>query len=115
MTGSALAEWFHVRWNDEGVELDVAPPGSDSWQAAFTWASVTRVCFQAEGPDVSDGVYVFVCDRPESYAIPTEADGGAGFWGEIVSRGLFDPGLAVEAASSAGGLFCWPRIDEGQG
>jgi hypothetical protein len=106
-----LRDWFHVTWSDAAVELDVAPPGSDAWRASFKWSSVTKVCLQAEGSLASDGIYVFTADRPESYAIPTEADGGAGFWEEILRRGLFDSELAVTAAQSPGGLYCWPPTE----
>ena len=56
----------------------------------------------------SDGIYVFTSDRPESYAIPTEAVGGSELWEEILRRGLFDPTLAIKAARSEEGLYCWP-------
>jgi hypothetical protein len=57
---------------------------------------------------VSDGIYVFTRERPESYVIPTEARGGGELWSEILRRKLFDATLAIEAASSTGGLYCWP-------
>ena len=57
---------------------------------------------------VSDGIYVFTSERPESYVIPTEASGGQDFWFEILRRQLFDAKLAGEAAASRGGLYCWP-------
>ena len=109
-----LEDWFRVTWSDTGVDLDVAPPGSDPWRASFKWSSVTRVCFKAEGPLASDGIYVFTSERPESYAIPTEASGGAGFWEEILKRGLFDPELAITAAQSTEGLYCWPPVEEAE-
>ena len=106
-----LKDWFHVNWNDDAVFLDVAPPGSEPWSASFRWANITRVCFKAEDPFASDGIYIFTTDRPESYAIPTEADGGAALWDEILRRGLFDAELAIRAAGSPEGLFCWPPTD----
>lgn len=69
---------------------------------------MTRVCFQAEGPFVSDGIYLFTNLRPESWTIPTEADGGAQLWEELLRRRLFDPELAIKAMGAASGLFCWP-------
>jgi hypothetical protein len=71
-------------------------------------SSVIRVCFKTEGPLASDGIYVFTSERPESYAILTEASGGTEFWSEILRRGLFDGNLAIQAASSNEGFFCWP-------
>ena len=108
----AVDQWFHVTWSEAEVRLDVAPPGSAAWTASFRWDSITRVCFRAEGPFASDGLYVFTSERPESYAIPTDADGGPGLWEEILERGLFDAELAIEAAQSTDGLFCWPPLED---
>jgi len=108
-----LEDWFHVRWDDVAVQLDVSPPGRESWRARFEWSSVSRVCFKAEDLLMSDGIYVFTAQRPESYAIPMEADGGAELWDELVRRGLFDAELAIRAAGAAEGLFCWPEAEEG--
>jgi len=55
-----------------------------------------------------DDIYLFTHLRPESYVIPTEAHGGPELWNEIIERGLFDAKLAIEAATSVGGVFCWP-------
>ncbi len=89
-------------------ELEVTPPRKASWKDVFSWSSVRRVCFKCEGLTASDGIYVFTSQRPESYAIPTEARGGAELWAEILRRGLFDPALAIRTASSVEGLFCSP-------
>lgn len=105
---TALDVWFRVTWYDDGVTLDVTPPGRNAWTATFPWASVLRVCFEAEGLGTSDGIYVFTSLRPESFAIPVEASGGRELWNEIVRRQLFDAELAIEAASASEGLFCWP-------
>jgi len=104
-----LDEWFRVSWEGDKITLDVAAPGRDPLYAEFEWNSISRVCFKAEGPDLSDGIYVFTMGRPESYVIPIAAAGGAAFWDEVIRRGLFDAELAIEAASAAEGLFCWPR------
>jgi hypothetical protein len=69
------------------------------------------VCFKAEGLGVSDGIYVLTSARPESYAIPIEARGGAELWDEILRRKLFDAELAIETASATSGVFCWPPDD----
>ena len=103
-----MGTWFRVTFDEEYVRLDVAPPARDPWTAQFAWTSVVRVCFKAEGLEASDGVYVFTSSRPESYAIPVEAAGGADFWSEIIRRRLFDAELAIEAATASEGLFCWP-------
>ena len=103
-----LEEWFVVGHDEAGVRLEVSPPGREPWQASFPWSSIQRVCFKCEGLEISDGIYIFTSLRPESYVIPTEAKGGSELWSEILRRGLFDPELAIRAAASVEGLFCWP-------
>jgi hypothetical protein len=112
---AGVATWFRVTWDSEQVHLDVEPPGRSPWEASFTWSSVCRVCFKAEGLEASDGIYVFTTLRPESFAIPTEASGGTALWNEIVKRGLFSAALAVTAASAADGTFCWPPLERTEG
>jgi hypothetical protein len=48
-----LAEWFHVRFDDESIYLDVSPPGRDPWAAQFPWSSIERIAFRAEVIDVN--------------------------------------------------------------
>ena len=103
-----LGEWFVVSFDERSVHMRAQPPGMDAWSQEFDWDTVVRVCFKAEDMWVSDGVYVFTSGRPESYVIPTEARGGPEFWSEVLRRRLFDPGLALEAVRSTGGLYCWP-------
>jgi len=109
-----LNEWYHVTFDDQRVRVRAEPPGRQPWTQEFTWASVERIAFKAEELETSDGIYVFTSERPESYAIPTEADGGGELWDEILRRGLFDPELAIKAACSPEGLFVWsPESSEG--
>jgi len=103
-----LDEWFFVSFDEQAVHVRAEPPGEASWSQSFRWDSVVRVCFKAEDMWLSDGIYVFTRERPESYVIPTEAQGGGELWSEILRRKLFDASLAIEAAGSAGGLYCWP-------
>src|SRR5437870_3385472 len=103
-----LADWFHVSFDTRRIRLDVAPPGNAAWQEEFLWSEIVRVCFKAEDLSLSDGIYVFTTRRPESYVIPTEADGGPEFFDEILRRNLFNPTLALQALLADTGLFCWP-------
>jgi hypothetical protein len=103
-----VGDWFIVTFDDAAIRLRVRAPGKAPWSDTISWDSVVRVCFEAEGPHLSDGIYVFTSERPESHVIPTEASGGLELWSEILRRGLFDSELAIEAASSTAGLFCWP-------
>lgn len=107
-----MIDWFVVVTDDRSVSLSVSPPGRPAWQAVIPWDSVTRVCFEAADFLVSDGLYIFTSLRPESWLIPTEADGGQELLSELIRRGLFDARLAIIAAQAHEGLFCWPPPDE---
>jgi hypothetical protein len=109
-----LDRWFHVTFDDQRVYLRAEPPARAPWAQQFAWSVIERIGFKAEGLFASDGIYVFTSQRPESYVIPTEAEGGAALWSEILRRDLFDPRLALEAMRSPGGLFVWPP-DESSG
>jgi hypothetical protein len=103
-----ISEWFFVTFDDKAVQMRAGPPGEKPWSQEFAWDTVTRICFEANDVYMSDGIYVFTTQRPGSYVIPTEAQGGAELWGEILRRKLFDAELAIKAACSTGGLYCWP-------
>lgn len=105
-------EWFQVSFDETGVQINAQPPGREPWSQSFRWDAVERICFKAEDMLVSDGIYVFTSDRAQSYAIPTEAVGGTELWEEILRRDLFNAELAIEAACSEGGLYCWPPPEE---
>jgi hypothetical protein len=105
-------EWFFVTFDEKAVYIRAEPDGKAAWSQDFAWDTVIRVCFKAEDMLVSDGIYVFTIKRPESYVIPTEAHGGGELWSEILRRKLFDAALAIEAAQSTGGLYCWPANEQ---
>ena len=104
-----LSDWFSVRFDDVAIALQVAPADAVAWQAVIPWERIIRVCFRAGDGWDSDVVYVVTDERPESYAIPMDADGGQALWFEILGRKLFDAEMAVVAAAAASGeLFCDP-------
>lgn len=105
-----VSEWFGVEFDQEVVRLSAEPLGEEPWSQQFRWADIERICFRVEDITVSDGIYVFTRTRPESFAVPIEARGGKELWEEILSRGLFDAELAIEAAASTEGVFCWPPM-----
>jgi hypothetical protein len=105
--------WFVVAPDTRSFSLEVSPPGREPWQAVIPWDSVTRVCFEADGPLASDSLYVFTSLRPESWVIPVEAVGGQQLLNELIRRGLFDASLAIEAIQAHHGLFCWPPGEPG--
>jgi len=104
-----LENWFSVSWDEEWIYRSVFPPGKEPWSDKFRWSDIERVCFEATDPLYSDDIYFFTKDRPESYVVPTEATGGVELWNLVLDRGLFDSELAIEAATSISGMFCWPK------
>jgi hypothetical protein len=106
-----LTEWFQVRFDDAGINLQVSPPEQESWAAQIKWERIIRVCFNAGDLDNPDVIYVFTDERPESYPIPSEADIEGALWNEMLRRKLFDAEIAIEAMSSTNKLFCCPAIE----
>ena len=110
-----LHEWFTVRYDVSAIVLQVNPPGAAAWQAQIDWNRIVRVCFEAGDWYESDVVYLFTDERPESYAVPIEADGGQALWFEILDRKLFDAEMAIVAATATNELFCSPPPDQQPG
>lgn len=103
-----LENWFFVTWDDEYIYRNVSPPGKDAWNDKFKWADIKCICFEATDYMYSDDLYFFTTNRPESYVIPADARGGSELWEQVIARNLFDAQLAIRAATSAEGMFCWP-------
>jgi hypothetical protein len=103
-----LSSWFHVRFDETTVHIEAEPPGRNPWKDSFRWEDIVRVVYEVEGAYLSDGIYIFTKKRPESYAIPVEADGGPQFWRQLLKLGYFDPALAKKIPGATGGRFEWP-------
>lgn len=103
-----LSRWYHVTFDIDTVEVSAEPPGRRPWTQRFSWDSIERIVLKVEGELMSDGIYVFTSERPESFVIPMDAEGGPEFWNEVLQRGLFDAELAIQAATSVQGTFVWP-------
>ncbi len=103
-----LREWYFVRFDDSAIALQVNPPDGAAWEATIDWERIIRVCFKTGDWLESDEIYIFTDERPESYVIPTEAEGGQALWSKILARKLFDAELAIEAAATTNELFCSP-------
>ncbi len=108
---SAIEEWFLVRFDEDAIKLQVSPPGRSVWEASIEWERIIRICFKAGDAFDCDEIYIFTDERPESYLIPTEANGGNALWNGILKRRLFDAETAIEAAISTNKLFCHPAIE----
>jgi hypothetical protein len=100
--------WFQVTFDDVGVHRAAQPPGREPWSDTLAWADIIRVCLEVEEFVSTEGLYLFSRQRPESYAIPMQADGGPELLQALIERGLFDAQLAIDAAAAESGLFCWP-------
>lgn len=110
---SPLEEWFHVTFDDDLIYVHIHAPEQEEFKSTITWSEIIRVCFKTGDFMTPDEIYIFIKSRPESYLIPTEADGGTDLWGEIINRGLFDAELGIKAATAPeGSLFCWPEIEQ---
>jgi hypothetical protein len=108
----SLDKWFFVTYDEFTVSIRATPPGGEAWEQSFLWSTIERVCFKDEGLYQSDGIYVFTSERPESFVIPTEANGGSDFFGELVGLGLFPAEVMAKAVSSTdGGFYCWPAME----
>lgn len=103
-----LGEWFRVRFDEAAISLHVCPPNRSAWEAQIRWERIKRVCFKAGALESPDEIYIFTDERPESYLIPIEANGGDRLWDEIIRKHLFDAEVAIEAMSSLNKLFCCP-------
>jgi hypothetical protein len=103
-----LREWYSIRFDDRTITLQVSPPDGAAWNESIPWQRIIRVCLLTRDWSESDVMYILTDARPESYVIPTEAEGGLALWSEILERKLFDADMAIKAAMTTNELFCHP-------
>jgi hypothetical protein len=104
----SLDTWYQVRFDQAGIYRSAQPPGGEAWSDFLAWGDIVRVCLEVEAFVETEALYLFSRHRPESYAIPMQANGGPELLQALIERGLFDAQLAIVAASAPDGLFCWP-------
>ncbi|MHA1636818.1 MAG: hypothetical protein ACTSUB_02280 [Candidatus Thorarchaeota archaeon] len=105
-----IEEWFHVTFDEDLIHIHIEAPGQTEISDSFHWSEIIRACFKTGNFMNPDEMFIFIKSRPESFLIPSEADGGSLLWGEVIERGLFDAELVIKAATSpADELFCWPK------
>lgn len=105
-----IEDWFHVTFDEDLIHIHIDIPEREEVRESLSWSEIIRVCFKTGEFMHPDEIYIFIKSRPESFLIPSDADGGTLLWGEIIDRGLFDAELAIEAATSPPDeLFCWPE------
>lgn len=107
-----LREWYSINFDNSAIALQVNPPDGVAWEATILWERIIQICFKTGDWFESDEIYIFTDERSESYLIPTEAQGGQELWYEILERKLFDPTLALEAATKTKELFCFSLEDK---
>jgi hypothetical protein len=109
----ALDTWFHVKFDDEFIDIHIHPPKGEESRARIKWDEIVRVCFRPADFLGSDEILIFTEGKEKSYLIPVEADGGFALWDQIIDRELFDAELAIKLATSSDEQFhCWPSKDE---
>jgi hypothetical protein len=109
----ALNTWFHVKFDEEFIDIHLHPPGGEEQRGRIRWDSIVRVCFRPADFLGSDEILIFIEGQEASYLIPVEADGGFELWDQIIDRELFDAELAIKLATSSDEEFhCWPSLDE---
>jgi hypothetical protein len=108
-----VRKWFFVSFDDVSISLRVET--ESPWQAQLGFSDVERICIKME-PDaflgVSNGLYIWVKGRENSYAIPLDADGSPALIKELTRRGQLPAELVVQAMGSTSGTFCWPPITQ---
>ena len=109
----AIDTWFHVKFDEEFIDIHLHPPGGEEQRGRIGWDSIVRVCFRPADFLGSDEILIFVEGKEESYLIPVEADGGFELWDQIIDREIFDAELAIKLATSSDEEFhCWPSSEE---
>ncbi|MFW9804112.1 MAG: hypothetical protein ACFFFC_15735 [Candidatus Thorarchaeota archaeon] len=109
----ALSTWFHVKFNEEFIDVHIHPPEREESRARIRWDEIIRVCFRPADFLGTDEILIFVEGQEPSYLIPMEADGGLALWSQILDRELFDAKLAINLASSSDEQYhCWPSLED---
>jgi hypothetical protein len=109
-----LSDWYHVSFDEASIRRRAEPPEQEPWEDSLRWADIVRVCFKTNDLFRSDEIYLFTNQRPESYLVPTEAEGATELLEEIVRRKLFDAEMLIAAAQTNDELFCWPPVNKAQ-
>ena len=107
-----LAEWYFVRFDEEGIHVRVEPPWREAWSDTRRWDEIVRIGFEATDVLESDAMHLVSRGEERVRSIPTEASGGEELWTEILRRELFDAELAIQAAGADQGLYFWPPLED---
>ena len=104
-----LDQMLCVEFDEDGVRICVLARLEQSWNQAFGWNEVTRVCFKANGVFGSDSIFVQLRHRDIPVVVPIDASGGSAFCGTLCERGFFPGEIWRKAVGDiSGGSHCWP-------
>jgi hypothetical protein len=111
--GRPLKELLAVEFDDQEVRVRVLAELETDWNQTFEWSQIIRVCFKDGGMRSSDVVYLTLRDRETVAQIPTEANNGHLFFGELCNRRLFPEAVWRKAVGdTSGGMHCWPPFEK---
>jgi len=104
-----MSEQLGVELDDSQVRVNVLADLEPSWNQAFDWSNIRRVCFKDGGLSSSELIYISLLQPDKVMVVPTEAKGGAAFVGALCDRGLFPEAVWRKAmGDTSGGMHCWP-------
>ena len=104
-----LDQMLSVEFDNDGVRVQVLSRLEHTWNQAFGWNEVTRVCYKANGCFGSDSILVQLQHCASPVVIPIDASGGSAFCGTLCERGFFPGEIWRKAVGDmSGATHCWP-------
>lgn len=105
-----LDQLLAVEFDDREVRVRMLERVETASNQSFEWNNIRRVCFKDGGMFDSDRVFVSLREPDEVRTIPTEARGGAEFFGALCDKRYFPEHVWKRAVRETnGGMFCWPE------
>ena len=102
-------EMLAVAFDEHEIRVSVLAGLGPEWNQSIHWSNIKRVCWKDGGLSSSDLVYISRKEPDSVVVIPTEARGGAEFFGALCDRGYFPEHVWRKALGSTdGSMHCWP-------
>lgn len=102
-----------IEFDEQEVRVRVLERLNPGFNRSFGWSEVERVCFQDGGLMSSDLLFIMVRGQEKPVIVPSEARGGAEFFGALCGRGLFPEQVWRKAiGDTSGGTHCWPPYEK---
>jgi hypothetical protein len=112
MRPKGISESIEVDWDHANVRVRTSGGLGVDWNRDFSWADITRVCFEDGGLAMWDVLYLEIRGQDELVIVPTDAQRGTGFLDELVKRDIFPNAVFMKAIQSTRGrVYCWPPHD----